>query len=386
MRKLSVLVLLFATLGASSQSIVTINVESTDISAGDTLTLDHMSLFYYDKIEKTTFFVADENGRAVIHDPVDGFSRLRLNIGNNDLSLYADAGQTINIKVTNPADMKYVTPTGGFYDDPGYHDYLSNHNTLICNKNNALDKFDHFARIGLNDSAQYYFSIYNSISSREDSKREMEFMKRTDNQVSVYMYAHEWGMDDVDKKNFEKQWKKMDEEIKASGAGEYFKQTMETRKGLRSKAKASDFTVIDTKGNKVDLKSLEGRFVILYYWGICGYVLQSCSDLVDLHEKYGDILTTIALTEESTFKDVSNYNEYNTDRVLLPLKGLTRDDWTNVLTNKPDNEQIKEDYLMMATPCVVLISPKGRIIRHGYANVLRVAKNRLKLYTLFHRK
>ena len=386
MRKLSVLVLLFATLGVSSQSIVTINVESADINAGDTLTLDHMSLFYYDKIEKTTFFVANESGRAVIHDPADSFSRLRLNIGKNNLTLYADAGQTINIKVTNPADMEYVTPTGGFYDDPNYYDYISKHNTFICNKNKALDKFDHFARIGLNDSAQYYFSIYNSISSREDSKREMEFMKRTDNQVSVYMYAHEWGMDDVDKKNFEKQWKKMDEGIKASGAGEYFKQTMETRKGLRPKAKASDFTVIDTKGNKVDLKSQEGRFVILYYWGICGYVLQSCSDLVDLHEKYGDILTTIALTEESTFKDVSNYNEYNTDRVLLPLKGLTRDDWTNVLTSKPDNEQIKEDYLMMATPCVVLISPKGRIIRHGYANVLRVAKNRLKLYTFFHRK
>lgn len=386
MKKLAILVLLFASLQASSQPSVTINVESTDISAGDTLLLDHMSLFYYDKTVKTTLFVADEDGKATICDAADSFSRLRLNIGKNNLTLYADAGQTINIKVTNPADMEYVTPTGGFYDDPNYYDYISKHNTFICNKNKALDKFDHFARIGVNDSAQHYFSIYNSISSREDSKRELEFMKRTDNQVSVYMYAHEWGMDDVEKKNFEKQWKKMDEEIKASGAGEYFKQTMETRKGLRHKAKASDFTVIDTRGNKVDLKSLEGRFVILYYWGVCGYVLQSCSDLVDLHEKYGDILTTIALTEESTFNSVSNYNEHNTEPVLLPLKGLIRDDWTNVLTSRQDNEQIKEDYLMMATPCVVLISPKGRIIKHGYANVLRVAKNRLKLYTLFHRK
>ncbi len=386
MRKLSILVLLFATLRVSSQPVVTINVESTDISAGDTLVLDHMSLFYYDKIVSTTYFVADEDGKVTIRDAADSFSRLRLNIGNNNLTFYADSGQTINIKVPNPADMEYVTPTGGFYDDPNYYNYISKHNTFICNKNNALEKFEHFAGIGANDSAQHYFSIYNSISSREDSKREMEFMKRTDNQVSVYMYAHEWGMDDVEKKNFEKQWKKMDEEIKASGAGEYFKQTMETRKGLRPGTKAGNFTVIDTKGRKVDLKSLESRFVILYYWGICGYVLQSCSDLVDLHEKYGDILTTIALTEESTFDNVSNYNEHNTDRVLLPLKGLTRDDWTNVLTSKPDNEQIKEDYLMMATPCVVLISPKGRIIKHGYANVLRVAKSRLKLYTIFHRK
>lgn len=384
MKKIIALFLLFATLQASAQNSVIINIESTDIHAGDALKLDHLNLFYFDKIDKTTFFVADEDGKATIHDTADGFSQLRLSIGNNNVTFYADAGQTINLKVTDPAEMKYVTPTGGFYDDQGYYDYLSNHNALICNKNSAFDKFQFFSRIGASDSAQHYLSVYNSMNGKEDSKREQEFMKRTDNQVSVYMFAHELGMDNVEKKIFEKQWEQMDDGIKASGAGQYFKQTMDTRKGLRPKAQAKDFSVIDTKGNKVDLKSLEGRFVILYYWGICGYVLQSWSDLVDLHEKYSDCLTTIALAEESTFNQVSNFNEHNTEPILLPLKGLIRDDWTNVLT-KQDNEQIKEDYLMVATPCVVLISPKGRIIKHGYANVLKTAKHRLKLYTLIHR-
>lgn len=386
MKKIFTLFLLFATFQASSQNPVTINIQSADISAGDTLTLDHMSLFHYNGVEKMSYFVADENGKATIHETVDSFSRLRLNIRDNNVTIYADAGQTINIKVDNPHDMEYVTPTGGFYDDPNYYDYISNHNTFICNKNNAFYKFQYFAGIGANDSVQHYMSLYNSLNGKDDSKHQMEFMKRTDNQVAVYMFANELGMDNVEIKNFEKQWKKMDEDIKASGAGLYFKQIMESRKELRSNAQARDFSVIDTKGNNVELKSLEGRFVLLYYWGVCGYVLQSWSGLVDLHEKYGDILTTIALTKESTFNQVSSYNEHNTDALLLPLKGLIRDDWTNVLTDKHDNAQIEEDYLMMATPCVVLISPKGRIIKHGYANVLKTAKTRLWLYSLFHRK
>ena len=105
-------------------------------------------------------------------------------------------------------------------------------------------------------------SLYNSLNGKDDSKHQMEFMKRTDNQVAVYMFANELGMDYLEKKNFEKQWKKMDEDIKASGAGQYFKQIMEARKELRSNAQARNFSVIDTKGNSVELKSLEGRFVI----------------------------------------------------------------------------------------------------------------------------
>lgn len=385
MKRVFILVLLSVSLQVSSQNSVTINVESPDISAGDTLTVDHLSLFYYEGIDRTLSFVADEDGRATIHDAVDSFSRLRLNIGTNYIAVYADAGQTINIKVDNPQDMQYVTPTGGFYDDQGYYDYLSKHNTFICKKNHAFDKFQFFSRIGENDSAHHYMSVYNSLNGKEDSKREYEFMKRTDNQVSVYLYAHELGMDNVEKKDFEKKWKKIDEDIKTSGAGQYFKQTMEARQSLRPGAQARNFSITDTEGNRIELDNLKGRFVLLYYWGVCGYVLQSWSDVADLHEKYDNCLTTIALTQESTFNQVNNYNQYNTDPLLLPLKGLIRDDWSNVLTNQ-DNEQIKEDYLMMATPCVVFISPKGRVIRHGYANVLKVAKTRLWLYSIFHRK
>ena len=234
--------------------------------------------------------------------------------------------------------------------------------------------------IGTSSAALYPIDTYNEYSDSQSNLMQPYSVEVVN--ISYY----ELGMDNVEIKNFEKQWKKMDEDIKASGAGLYFKQIMESRKELRSNAQARDFSVIDTKGNNVELKSLEGRFVLLYYWGVCGYVLQSWSGLVDLHEKYGDILTTIALTKESTFNQVSSYNEHNTDALLLPLKGLIRDDWTNVLTDKHDNAQIEEDYLMMATPCVVLISPKGRIIKHGYANVLKTAKNRLWLYSLFHRK
>ena len=198
MKKIFTLFLLFATFQASSQNPVTINIQSADISAGDTLTLDHMSLFHYNGVEKMSYFVADENGKATIHETVDSFSRLRLNIRDNNVTIYADAGQTINIKVDNPHDMEYVTPTGGFYDDPNYYDYISNHNTFICNKNNAFYKFQYFSGIGANDSVQHYMSLYNSLNGKDDSKHQMEFMKRTDNQVAVYMFANELGMDNVE--------------------------------------------------------------------------------------------------------------------------------------------------------------------------------------------
>lgn len=386
MKKIVCIILLITSLKVVSQNPLTINVESPDISAGDTLRVDHMSLFHYHGVDKTSFFVADENGKATIHDAVDSFSRLRLNIGNNDVTFYADAGQAINIKIDNPQDMQYVTPTGGFYDDPDYYDYISNYNIQTCKKNKALDKMQLFSRFGANDSANYYLAVYDSIGRQEDWKRENTFIKRTDHQVSVYMYAKNWGNDKVERKNFEKHWKELDDDIKTSGAGQFFKQIMESRQSLRPRAQARNFSIIDTQGNTIDLESQNGHFVLLYYWGVCGYVIQSCSDVVNLHEKYGKYLTTIALTEEETFNQVSRYNASVTQPILLPLKGLTREDWTNVLTDKHNNAQIQEDYLMMATPCVVLISPKGRIIKHGYANVLKVAKTRLWLYSLFHRK
>ena len=58
MRKVLILVLLTVCISVSSQTPVTINVESPDISAGDTLKVDHMSLFHYHGVDKTSLFVA----------------------------------------------------------------------------------------------------------------------------------------------------------------------------------------------------------------------------------------------------------------------------------------------------------------------------------------
>ena len=110
--------------------------------------------------------------------------------------------------------------------------------------------------------------------------------------------------------------------------------------------------------------------------GICGYVLQSAPDLINLHEKYPENLEVIALTDSQTFSSISSTE--NPDPVTAPLLSLLNQNWKTAVNDRSGNEQITIDYLMTFTPCVVLISPNGRIVRWGDADVLKTANRRLR--------
>ena len=80
MKKIVCIILLITSLKVVSQNPVTINVQSADISAGDTLIVEHVNLFNYYGVDRTFLFVADEDGKATINETAESFSRLRLKI------------------------------------------------------------------------------------------------------------------------------------------------------------------------------------------------------------------------------------------------------------------------------------------------------------------
>lgn len=382
MKKLISLLVCLSALTGQSQNL-TVTVQSPSISAGDTLWIDGHHLFFDTQIISTTPYVAQQDGQTVISAPISSFSVLDLRIGNKNMTFYADAGQQLNIKFDRPDKLRYATPTGGFYVGDIY-DYFVAKNNAEGLRGDVYDKLELFLRLGVNDSIDKYLQQYNKLKDNEDWRVENAFNKRTDNQISAYCFARDWGNLDVDRKFYEKQWKKLDEDVRNSGAGEFFKSILDKRHSLKRKAVAPHFNITDLSGNDISLERLKGRFVLVYYWGLCGFVMQSGPNLIDLNNRYSKYLSVIAITDTQTRAKLQGPVSPADDATMKPFRNLLDQDWISANIDENGNSQIKEDYMMNYTPCVVLISPKGKIIQYGNADVIRTAKIRLFLYSLFH--
>ena len=368
----------------NTDNILTITVQSPSITSGDTIWIDRYDLFFSTEIISAWPYVAQQDGKAVILAHINSFSVLNLRIGDNKMTFYADAGQQLDIKFDSPEKLRYATPTGGFYVADIY-DYFVTKNNADGLRGDAYDKLNFFLKRGVNDSIQYYLQQYNNLNKNEDLKAERAFNKRTDNQISAYCFAQEWGNTNVDKSFYEKQWKKLDDNVKNTGAGQFFKSILDKRLSLKSNAIAPNFSITDLNGNHISLEDLKGKYVLVYYWGICGYVMQSSPDLIDLNNSFSNNLSVIAITEAQTRSKLKGPFSPADASTMKPFQNLLDQDWISANIDENGNSKIKDDYMMNYTPCVVLISPKGRIIQYGYADVLKTAKVKLLLYNMFHK-
>ena len=356
---------------------VAIRLESPSISIGDTIVLHEMDLDIHNRILNTTSFTADNQDLALLFHIPTGLARYLITYKGQQLELFAESLQYLYIKFDTPEDLPYATPTGGFYDNPRVSDYISRENQYRRKSKANTDRMTFFAAIGNNDSLQYYINRQDSIqkNSRPD---EVAFFKLTDNQLSVYNFAHYWGNDRINKKYFIKQWNRLSQEMKESGAGPYYQRIMESRASLKSGAPAPDFSLTDEQGDTLSKAGLSGRFVMLYHWGFCGYVMLNVPDLKKLKEKYADQLDVILLSESDTWNSVRNVNPQ--DAVMSQFGELTGDQFIHVESDKYGNAQVLKDYLFTSTPNVALISPDGKMLTYGLGDALNAADVIISVY------
>lgn len=378
-------ILMLTALFAFAQSSIADNVysiylESPELVAGDTIAIEHLDMIL-ETVRSVSRSVAVEDGHVLIKDTITEFSELTLKcLGktSDGLTIYVEPGQHLTLNIPNLKYMDESVPEGGFYSDKTIHDYFLFEADKEKILNPARAKLDYYMTTGNSDSIGMAIDRVMDIQkgTRDEWKYRRSFWYSKDCPIAAYLFAKELGFDNIRSRRVERHWRRLSPGVKQTSAGKWYRRIVDIRKSLRKKSVATNFKLTYTDGSCVSLDNLRGKYVLLYNWGVCGYVIESAPDLIALHEKYKDKLEIIALTDSGTYSLFTSKN--NEDPSLQPLYRLAEQDWKTALTDRSDNEQIKRDYLMSFTPCVVLISPEGRIIRWGTAEVLKTAAKRLR--------
>ena len=119
---------------------------------------------------------------------------------------------------------------------------------------------------------------------------------------------------------------------------------------IRAGAKAPDFSAQKVDGKTFTLSSLQGKYVVLDFWGSwCVHCIKGFPAMKEAYAKYKDKLEIVGIAckdTEARWKNATAKHE-------LP--------WISVL-NPTDNDLVKA-YDVQGFPTKVVIDPKGKIAK-----------------------
>lgn len=120
---------------------------------------------------------------------------------------------------------------------------------------------------------------------------------------------------------------------------------------------APGFALNSLASDRVTLNSLTAKgHVLLVFWATeCVYCYAHIEDFNALHEQYHDKGLTVAAINIAGESE-REVREYATDNGLKYL----------VLANRLDNLDVAEDYHVVGTPTLVLISPDNRVLFYAH--------------------
>ena len=117
-------------------------------------------------------------------------------------------------------------------------------------------------------------------------------------------------------------------------------------KNLTVGSLAPDFTLKNIQGDNFTLSSLQGRWVILDFWGTwCGWCIKGFPKLKEYYSKYKTIMEVVAIIcmdSDQRWKD-------GVKKYALPF------------INVKDNNKVSAQYAVRGFPTKIIITPEGRI-------------------------
>ncbi len=127
--------------------------------------------------------------------------------------------------------------------------------------------------------------------------------------------------------------------------------------GHRVGQSAPGFTLSSLEGGEVSLNALtqQGHVLLIFWATECVYCYAHIEDFNALHDRYhGQGLTVAAINIAGEYEqEVREYVRSN------GLKYL-------VLADRLDNLDVAEDYHVVGTPTLVLVSPENRVLFYGH--------------------
>lgn len=119
-------------------------------------------------------------------------------------------------------------------------------------------------------------------------------------------------------------------------------------------AEAPDFSLPDTKDVQMSLKSLQGKWVVLDFWGTwCPWCIKGIDEMKSYYARYNDKCTFVGICcrdkKEKWLEGVEKYE--------LP--------WVNLFSNPdtPAEEAVEAIYAVQGYPTKIIITPEGRIAK-----------------------
>lgn len=109
---------------------------------------------------------------------------------------------------------------------------------------------------------------------------------------------------------------------------------------------APNFTLKDLSGEEFTLSSLQGKWVILDFWGTwCGWCIKGFPKLIDYYNKYSEKLEVVAI---NCIDSDDRWRE-GVKKHSLPF------------TNIKDDNKVSAQYAVSLYPTKIIITPEGRI-------------------------
>lgn len=227
------------------------------------------------------------------------------------------------------------------------------------------------------DSINKYGTMYNTRQKPEELISIQNELAENihDNEYAAYLYLTR--LYNIPFKDITARFEKFTPEVKASYIGKRLSNTIHTKQKLQEGNTPPDFSVTSSDGNRLSLSSFNGKYLLIYYWGICPGTFAVHPKLLNLYTTYHDKgLEVMACSNNDIFKTHPEILTNESSR--KEVEPLLHHPWTKIYLSDNNNAQIATNYALTVLPTLMLISPEGIILARGYGEVFGSIEEILK--------
>lgn len=336
------------------------------LNAGDTLRFDTYTLPFYEPISADTFIVAENNTIDITieaHHTIYGLLQYAPRAGkvwgNNSAEIIARPGD--NIEIHGSIDyLKCARLKGGLYDDTTVAHYLDTAREMDSLETFYERKIACFSESGQSDSAFSYIERFQHMKHPKAYKEMRDSLTNlADNEYAAYLYlrlTHRKSPEEL-----QERLNRFSPATRESYLGKSLESMLPILTNISEGNKPKDFTLTDKNENSVSLSDYRGKYLLLFYYGVCGGVFQTDPHLTDIYHEYHDK----GLEMLGICRDGDIAAAYPQLLESPQVQRLLDHPYPTIYLTDEQNAYIGKELFLYATPTVMLIDPEGTTLIRG---------------------
>lgn len=279
--------------------------------------------------------------------------------GNNSAEIIARPGD--NIEIHGSIDyLKCARLKGGLYDDTAVARYLDTAREMDSLETFYERKIACFSESGQSDSAFSYIERFQHMK-RPKAYKEMRdsLTNLADNEYAAYLYlrlTHRKSPEEL-----QERLNRFSPATRESYLGKSLESMLPILSNISEGNKPKDFTLTDKNGNSVSLSDYHGKYLLLFYYGVCGGVFQTDPHLTDIYHEYHDK----GLEMLGICRDGDIAAAYPQLLESPQVQRLLAHPYPTIYLTDEQNAYIGKELFLYATPTVMLIDPEGTTLIRG---------------------